>query len=122
MMAGEAMFLGWGQVVRGREQLALQVFGETAEYWGKLQQDGKIESFRPFLLRPHGGDLAGFWLIYGERSALDEIQSSDEFTRLIARAGTIVDNLGVTSAVTDEALGSQMGIYAEAVQGLPQAT
>jgi hypothetical protein len=122
MMAGEAIFLGWGQVVRGREQLALQVFQDTAEYWAKLQQDGKIESFRPFLLRPHGGDLAGFWLIHGERSALDEIQSSEEFVRLIARAGAIVDNLGVTSAVTDEALGSQMGTYAEVAQSLPQAT
>jgi hypothetical protein len=122
MMAGEALFLGWGQVVRGREQLALQVFAETAEYWAKAQQDGKIESSQPFLLRPHGGDLAGFWLIHGERSALDEIQSSEEFVRLIARAGAVVDNLGVTSAVTNEALGAQMGTYAEVTQGLPQAT
>jgi hypothetical protein len=121
-MAGEAIFLGWGQVVRGREQLALQVFAETTEYWGKLQQDGKIESFQPFLLRPHGGDLAGFILIHGERVALDQIQSSEEFVRLLARAGAVVDNLGVTSAVTDEALGSQMGTYAEVAQGLPQAT
>jgi hypothetical protein len=121
-MAGDAIFLGWGQVVRGREQLALQVFAETTEYWAKLQQDGKIESFRPFLLRPHGGDLAGFILIHGERAALDELQSSDEFIRLLARAGAVVDNLGVTAAVTDEALGSQMGTYAEVAQGLPQAT
>jgi hypothetical protein len=122
MMAGEAIFLGWGQVVRGREQLALEVFREATEYWSKLQQDGRIESFRPFLLRPHGGDLAGFWLIHGERSALDEIQSSEEFVRLIVRSGAIVDNLGVTSAVTDEALGSQMGTFAEVARGLPQMT
>jgi hypothetical protein len=121
-MAGDALILGWGQVVRGREQLALQVFAETAEYWAKLQQEGKVESFRPFLLRPHGGDLAGFWLIEGERSSLDALQSSDEFVRLIARGGAIVDNLGVISAVTDEALGSQMSTYAEVAQGLPQAT
>jgi hypothetical protein len=122
MMAGEAIFLGWGQVVRGREQLALEVFRDATEYWSRLQRDGKIESFRPFLLRPHGGDLAGFWLIHGERSALDEIQSSEEFVRLLARSGAIVDNLGVTSAVTDEALGSQMGTFAEVAQGLPQMT
>jgi hypothetical protein len=109
-------------VVRGREQLALQVFQETVEYWARLQQEGKIESFRPFLLRPDGGDLAGFTLVHGERSALDGIQSSEEFVRLISRAGAVVDNLGVTAAVTDEALGSQMGTYAEVAQGLPQAT
>jgi hypothetical protein len=61
-------------------------------------------------------------LILGERSALDEIQSSDEFVRLLAHSGAVVDNLGVTSAITDEALGSQMGIYAEVAQGLPQVT
>ena len=122
MMAGEAIFLGWGQVVRGREQLALKVFQDTTEYWARMQQDGKIESFQPFLLRPHGGDLAGFWLLHGERSALDEIQSSEEFVRLIARAGAVVDNLGVTAAVTDETLAAQMGTYAEVAQGLPQAT
>ena len=121
-MSGEAIFLGWGQVARGREQLALQVFQEATEYWTKLQQGGKIESFQPFLLRPHGGDLEGFWLIHGERSALDEIQASDEFIRLITRAGAVVDNIGVTAAVTDEALGSQMGSYAEVAQGLPQTT
>jgi len=121
MMAGHAVFLGWGQVVRGREQLALQVFGETAEYWARQQQEGRIESFRPFLLRPHGGDLAGFFLIHGERAALDELQASDEFVTLIARAGTVVDNVGAIAAVTDDELGSQMGLYSEVAQGLPQA-
>jgi hypothetical protein len=121
-MAGHAVFLGWGQVARGREQLALQVFQETVEYWSKQQQDGRIESFRPCLLEPHGGDLAGFFLIHGERSALDEIQASDDFARMVARAGAVVDNLGVTTAFTDDELGRQMGTFAEVAQGLPQAT
>jgi hypothetical protein len=30
-MAAEALFLGWGPVLRGREQKALQVFRETIE-------------------------------------------------------------------------------------------
>ena len=59
-MAGEALFLGWGQVARGREQLALEVFQETVAYYGKLQEDGKIERFDAYLLEPHGGDLTGF--------------------------------------------------------------
>jgi hypothetical protein len=121
-MPGDTIFVGWGQVVRGREQLALQVFQETVEYWSRQQQDGKIESFRPFLLRPHGGDLAGFFLVHGDRPVLDEIQASDDFITLTARAGAIVDNFGVISAVTDDQLGKQMGLYAEVAQGLPQAT
>jgi hypothetical protein len=121
-MAGEALFLGWGQVVRGREQLALEVFQESVAFYAKLQEDGKIDSFTPVLLAPHSGDLAGFFLMYGEQSSLDAIRASPEFVRLLTRAGAVVDNLGVVSASTGEALGQQMGIFGETAQGLPQAT
>jgi hypothetical protein len=47
-MAVEALFLGWGPVVRGREQTSLKVFQETIEYYGRLQQEGKIDSFEEF--------------------------------------------------------------------------
>lgn len=74
-MAGDALFLGWGPVVRGREQFALEVFQEAVSYYGKLQEEGQIERFDAYLLDPHGGDLAGFFLIHGERSALDAVKS-----------------------------------------------
>ena len=120
-MAGEALFLGWGQVVRGREQLALEVFQETVAYYGKLQEDGKIERFDAYLLEPHGGDLAGFFIMHGERSALDAIRSSPEFQRVIVRAGSVVENLGVVSASGGDALAQQMALFGEVSQGLPQA-
>ncbi len=119
-MAGEALFLGWGQVARGREQLALEVFQEAIAYYGKLQEDGRIERFDAFLLGPHGGDLAGFIMMHGERSAIDEIQASSEFVRLQARAGGVVDNLGVVNAFTGDALGQRMGIFGEVASQLPQ--
>lgn len=40
-MAGEALFIGWGAVVRGREKQALQVFQESMGYYGRLQQEGR---------------------------------------------------------------------------------
>src|SRR6185312_8632833 len=36
-MADEALFVGWGPVVRGREQVALEIFQETLEFWGRAQ-------------------------------------------------------------------------------------
>ena len=120
-MAGEALFLGWGQVVRGREQLALQVFQETIAYYGKLQEDGRISSFDAFLLAPHSGDLAGFIILHGEQSAIDSIRIDPEFLRMQTRAGAVVDNLGVVSAFTGEALAQLMGLFGEVSQGLPQA-
>lgn len=117
-MAGEALFLGWGPVARGREQMALALFQETIAYYTRLQEEGKIESFEPVLIAPHSGDLAGFIMLRGEQSALDSIRSSPEFMSLLARASTMLDNLGVVSAYTGEALGQQMGRYGEATERL----
>jgi hypothetical protein len=117
-MAGEALFLGWGPVVRGREQIALQVFQETLEYYGKLQQEGRIEGFEPVLVAPHGGDLGGFILLRGERGRLDEIRSSEEFERLVVRAATVVDDVGVINAFTGEALGQAMSRFQSVSQEL----
>jgi hypothetical protein len=121
-MSGEALFVGWGEVVRGREQLALQVFQEAIAYYSKLQQDGKISSFDTVLLEPHGGDLAGFIVMHGDQSSLDSIRSSPEFQKLTTRSGGIVHNIGVVSAYTGDALGAVMGIFGEVSQGLPQAS
>lgn len=119
-MAGETLFLGWGQVVRGREQFALQVFQEHVAYYAKLQEEGHIERFDAYLLAPHGGDLAGFFLLHGEQATLDTIRSSEEFHRLIVRAGSVIDNLGVVNAYSGDALGQQMALFGEMAQELPQ--
>ncbi len=110
-MAGDALFLGWGPVVRGRELKALEVFQETLTYYGTLQQDGRIDSFEPVLIALHGGGMAGFILLRGSRASLDEVRSSEEFRRLVARAASIVDDVGVIDAYTGEALAQQMAIF-----------
>ena len=113
-MADEALFIGWGEVVRGRETKALEVFNESIQYYGQLQQDGRIESVDAWFLAPHGGDLQGFILLRGEREQLDEVQRSPEFERLQTRAGMIVDRTGTVNAYTGEALGRLMGHFQEA--------
>jgi hypothetical protein len=103
-MATAALFIGWGQVARGREQQSLKVFGEAIQYYTELQQRGEIESFEPVALEQHGGDLAGFLLIRGEQDQLARIRSSPEFLRLNSRATLVVDNLGVVTAYVGEAV------------------
>lgn len=117
-MAGEVLFLGWGPVVRGREQTSLKVFQETIEYYGRLQQEGRIDSFEPVLIAPHGGDLGGFVLLRGERGKLDEIRSSEEFERSVTRAASVVDNVGVINGYTGEALGQTLSRFQAASEDL----
>jgi hypothetical protein len=114
-MAGDALFIGWGSGVRGREQKGLEVFGEAVELWGRLQQEGRLESFEPVFLGAHGGDLQGFFLLRGERAALDDIVRTEEFERVVTRANLIVDSFGVVPAYCGEGIQRPMGIYQEAI-------
>jgi hypothetical protein len=120
-MADDALFIGWGAVVRGREQRALEVFGETVSFWQEAQSNGRVDGFEPCLLQPHGGGLAGFMLVHGERAQLDALSASPEFARLMARAGSIVEELGVVRAYCGEALAQQMGLFQEASAELAAA-
>ena len=97
-MADAALFIGWGQVVRGREKRAVQVFNESVEYWGGLQGDGKIEDFEVVLLTPHGGDLQGFALLRGSEDQVAALRADEEFGRRVARADLIVESQGVVDA------------------------
>jgi hypothetical protein len=109
------VFIGWGAPVRGREAKGLEVFEESVQYWGRLEQEGQIESFEVVLLYPHGGDLYGFALLRGSGDSLDSIRASDEFNRLLARAGTVVEGLGVVSAALGGSLGTQVERYRQAI-------
>lgn len=117
-MADAAIFVGWGQIVRGREAKALGVFNETLAYYTRLQQEGTIESFEPVLLGAHGGELAGFILIRGERSKLDTLKTTEEFTRTTFRANLIVDNLGVVDASIGTTLTTGMATFAAQIAEL----
>jgi hypothetical protein len=117
-MADAGLFIGWGQVVRGREKRAVEVFNESVAYWGGLQSEGKIEDFEVVLLSPHGGDLGGFALLRGSSEQTAALRSDDEFGRRIARADLIVENQGVVDAVLGEGIGNTMSIYQGEIEAL----
>jgi hypothetical protein len=117
-MADDALFIGWGEVVRGRERKAIEVFNESLQYYAQLQQDGKVESVEPWFLAPHGGDLAGFILLRGASQQLAELRIDDEFERLTARAGMVVGGLGVVGAYLGDGLERAIGLYRQAVDDL----
>lgn len=110
-MADNALFIGWGVPVRGREAKAVAVFGESVQYWSGLAQQGQIESFEVAWLDSHGGDLGGFALLRGTRAQLDQLRASADFQRLVTRAQLIVDNVGVIGAVLGQALADQMAMF-----------
>jgi hypothetical protein len=114
-MADRALFIGFGNPVRGREERAVQVFGEFVEMFGRMQSDGRIESMDVSLLDPHGGELGGFFMARGSDAQCAALVDDEEFRRAVIDAGLIVENLGVVPAVVGEAVGREMAMYGEAV-------
>src|SRR5262249_38718687 len=90
-MATSALVIGFGTVVRGREQKALQFSNGSMVSSPRWQQQGLIESFEPVALEPHGGDLQGFLLVRGDREKLNALRSSEDFHRLNNRNVQVVD-------------------------------
>jgi hypothetical protein len=114
-MADAGLFIGWGQVVRGREERAIEVFNETIEAYGQMQSDGRIENFEVALLQPHGGELAGYAMLRGSEAQIDALGRDDDFQRLMQRADLIVDGLGIVPALIGESLGRGIAMYQEEI-------
>ena len=112
-MADAGLFIGWGEVVRGREDRALDVFNETIEMYGNLQSDGRIEDFEVALLDPHGGELQGYVMLRGSEDQIDGVRRDEDFQRLMTKASLLVDDLGIIGASIGEGLGRAIAIYQE---------
>ena len=114
-MADAGLFVGFGDPVRGRESQAVELFNEVITYYGRLQEEGEIESFEPVFLEPHGGDLGGFILLRGNAEKLAALRVSDEFTQISIRAGMCVESFGIVGADLAERLQRQMAFYTEQI-------
>jgi hypothetical protein len=114
-MADSGLFIGWGEVVRGREGEAVETFNSTIEYFTGLQAEGTIESFEPVFLEQHGGDLSGFFFVRGDAEKLSVLRVDPDFEAVILRAGLIVDNIGVVGAAMGARLERQMASYTDAI-------
>jgi hypothetical protein len=117
-MADAGLFIGWGQVVRGREGRAVDGFNEFVEFLGQQQGDGHIESFEICFLEPHGGELEGFILVRGTTEQMNELDDDDGFLHHMTRASLHVENLGVVRAALGDGIARQMAIYQEEVGAL----
>ena len=120
-MADRILFVGWGKVVRGREERALAVFNGSIGFYGRCQQDGRIEKFDVVLLDFHGGTLNGYAELHGSPQQLATLREDDEFQRLMSDANFIVDDLRVVEGHTEQGLARRIALFSDAMAKVPQA-
>ena len=118
-MSDRLLFIAWGNPVRGREERALEVFNEGLGLYGRMQQEGRIESFDVVLLNPTSL-LAGYIELMGDSAQIQAVQEDAEFQRIMTDASLIVDDLNVIPGYTNEGVAAQMAMYQEAIAKVPQ--
>jgi hypothetical protein len=118
-MADRLLFLSWGSPVRGMEERSVEVFNEALGFYGRLQQEGRIEAFEVVLLAPNGG-LGGYMELRGNAAQLAAVREDVVFRRILVDAGMIVDDLRLVDGYCNEGVAESMGIFQEAVAGVPQ--
>jgi hypothetical protein len=120
-MADRVLMISWGENVAGREERGLEVFNEALGIIGRMQQDGRIESFDVVLLDPNG-ELGGYIQLHGSAEQLNAAVADEEFVRNTIDASLIVKNLRHITGYTNEGVAQQVALYQEALAKVPQAS
>jgi len=118
-MADRMLFVSWGNAVRGREARGLEVLNEALGLLGRMQADGRIESFDVVLFEPNG-ELNGYVAVGGSAAQINAVRQDEEFLRNTVDATLIVDGFRHIPGYTNEGIAQQMAIYQEAIAKVPQ--
>lgn len=119
-MADRVLFISWGETVPGREERGLEVFNETVGMYGRMQQDGRIESFDVVLLNPSTG-IDGYLELHGSAQQLAALREDEEFQRGLFDASLIVRELKLADGYTGAGIAKQIEMYQEAMSKVPQS-
>ena len=119
-MADRVLFISWGANVFGREERGLEVFNEVMGLYGRMQQEGRIESFDVALLNPSTG-VDGYIALHGSPDQLAAVREADDFRRTLFDAALIVQDLKMAEGYTNAGIAKEMEMYQEAISKVPQS-
>jgi hypothetical protein len=118
-MADRVLFISWGENVAGREERGLEVFNEVVGLYGRMQQEGKIESFDVALFNPSPG-IDGYMAIHGSAAQIAALKEDEAFRRSLYDAALVVQDLSMNDGYTNEGIAREMDMYREAMSKVPQ--
>jgi hypothetical protein len=109
-MANAALYVSWGQAVRGRETKALECFMRTMEYYAGLQKQGKIAAHRTYITETgHLAHRGGFMIIEGDVAQLRALVDSEEYKSLLFQAYEAVEGIEVNHLATGDEVQKSVG-------------
>jgi hypothetical protein len=87
--------------------------------YGRMQQEGKIESFDVALFNPSPG-IDGYMAIHGSAEQLGALKEDDDFRRTMVDASMVVHGLSMVDGFTNAGIAREMERYQEAISRVPQ--
>jgi hypothetical protein len=109
-MADRVLFISWGAPVPGREERSIEVFNDALGYYGRLQQEARIERFEVVLFGANA-HINGYMQLHGSHEQLDAVLEADEFRDVLAAAALVVSALDVSEGVTNAGIAAEMDRY-----------
>lgn len=86
----------FGRMVPGREDKALELFGEALAFWRGHLEKGAVSYVEPFLFSSGDREVdLGFFLVKGTEGKLHPIVNGEEFRMLVTRAEYVVEHLQI---------------------------
>ena len=109
-MANEkaVLFIGSNRPLPGHENDAMKVWYEAKGWYDSLVKDGWATRWDAFFLTPHGGDMNGAFVLYGDRAKLDELRRTDAWEAWVFRCMTCLEGFGVIPGVNFAAMHETM--------------
>ena len=114
-MAANAIFFGWNRGIPGRENISAEHFQQFIGYLTNLKTSGTITGFDPVFLRPHGGDLSGFFLIHGDSQKLHALTETTEWLEHSVRGTHHLEGSGYVFADTGSEIPTRMAQWIKAI-------
>ena len=118
-MADRVLFISWSNPVRGSEERAVEAFNEAIGLLGRMQQEGRIESFDVALMAPNN-ELGGCMLVKGTAQQIDALRADEEFVRSTVNAQLAVEGISHIEGYINDGVARMMGAYQAAITSIPQ--
>ena len=110
-----ALFVGWGGVYPGREKTALEGYHEWVKILEQLKLAGEIDDFQTVVLGPHGGQLDGFTLVFGDPLKLMQINERDDIHLLQLRSEREFAHFSVLPAIVGQRVEQEFKLLEEEI-------
>ena len=105
----------WGKLVPGREEKAVEVFGDAIAYFGELLAAKRLTSFEPYMYQTSDLDSdVGFFIFKGPQQEIFKMFEEDKFLMIREKAFYTVEHLKIDLLTVGEGISSQLERSAKA--------